>query len=99
MENIKPENFKNLENEIVVLDFYADWCNPCKGLLKVLEGLEEEYPNAKFVKMSVDEEPEYASEMGVRGLPTVFFYKNGVQVSQITGFSPPDKYKETLNSL
>lgn len=73
------------DNPAVILDFYADWCNPCKMLGGRLEKIAPQYPNVIFLKVNVDQFREVASAYDVKGLPTLIFFKNGKQVFRTTG--------------
>lgn len=70
-----------------VVDFYADWCGPCKMMMPVFEEVAEEYKGkVKIGKMNVDESPKTPGEFSVSGIPTIVFLKNGEEVSRLTGF-------------
>ena len=98
--NFKDEVF-NFEG-IVVADFYADWCGPCKMLSPLMEEMSKTNNNkdVKFVKINVDAEPELAGQFGIMSIPTVVFFKNGKKVSQKVGLASREDYehsvKETL---
>jgi thioredoxin len=64
-------------NNIVVLDFFATWCGPCKVLTPQLESLSKKYPNVVFLKVDVDEFEDIASQHQISAMPTIMFYKNG----------------------
>ncbi|MGH7145411.1 MAG: thioredoxin [Planctomycetota bacterium] len=79
----------------VVVDFYADWCGPCKMLAPVLDKLAAEYAGKiKFVKVNADLEPDLTSQAGVTGFPTVLFIKEGHAVDGVLGFAPYHVLKE-----
>jgi len=75
---------------IVLLDFYADWCAPCRMLGPVLEQIAEENADIKVVKVNVDENQALAGDFGVRGIPALYVLKDGKQVAQRAGFMPKD---------
>jgi len=82
-------NFKEAVAEgIVILDFYADWCAPCRMIGPVLEQITEENPDIKIVKVDVDNNMELANQFGVRGIPALFVLKDGKTVAQRAGFMP-----------
>lgn len=85
------DNFKEkTEQGTVILDFYADWCAPCRMIGPVLEQIAEEHPEIKVVKVNVDENIELANNFGVRGIPALFVLKEGKTVAQRAGFMPKE---------
>ena len=73
----------------VVVDFWAEWCGPCKQIGPALEELSDEYAGqVKIVKVNVDENPNSPAQMGVRGIPALFMFKGGEVVSNKTGAAP-----------
>ncbi len=74
----------------VLLDFYADWCAPCRMLGPVLEQIASENDDIKVVKVNVDENQALAGEFGVRGIPALYVLKEGKAVAQRAGFMPKD---------
>lgn len=75
---------------LVVVDFWATWCGPCKMLAPVLDSLSEDMNNVKFVKLDVDKNPALANEFKVTTIPTLKVIKNGEVVDSITGFRPKE---------
>ena len=79
----------------VLVDFWAEWCGPCKQIGPSLEELSDEMNGrVKIVKVNVDENPNSPAQVGVRGIPAVFFFKDGHVVSNLAGARP----KEALQS-
>ena len=73
----------------VVVDFWAEWCGPCRQIGPALEELAVEYAGrVKIVKVNVDENPDSPAELGVRGIPSLFLFKNGQVVSNKVGAAP-----------
>jgi thioredoxin len=81
--------------ESVLVDFYADWCGPCKALAPLLEELARETPNARVVKVNVDHSPELAARYEIDAIPKLLVFKNGEIVGQHMGLAS----KATLKSL
>lgn len=89
------DNFKDMTSgELVLVDFFATWCGPCKMLGPVLEQLDSDRAGVKIVKVDIDENRNLAREYGVMSVPTLFLMKNGTVVSQKMGYMP----KELLTS-
>ncbi len=73
----------------VVVDFWAEWCGPCKQIGPALEELSGEYAGrVKIAKVNVDENPAIAAQMGIRGIPALFLFKDGQVVSNRMGAAP-----------
>lgn len=88
------EEFKELINdELVIVDFFATWCGPCRMLGTVLEEIQNEY---KIVKVDVDECNELAKEYGVMSVPTIIKFKNGVEIEKNIGFLPKEQLIEWI---
>ncbi len=103
VKDIKADDFKKevLESDKPVLvDFWAEWCMPCKKMEPVIEGLSEEFKNhIKFFRLNVDENPSTAAEYSVRGIPTFFLFKNGEVVERITGVVSKKELTKKLKKL
>jgi len=84
----------------VIVDFWAEWCGPCRMVGPIIDEISNEY-NGKAVvaKLDVDSNQEFAAKYGVRNIPTVLFFKEGELVDRKVGVSPKENYTETLDSL
>ena len=83
----------------VVVDFWAEWCGPCKMIGPALEELSEEYGGSvKIVKVNVDENPSSPGQLGVRGIPALFLFKDGQVVSNKIGAAPKAAIKNWIDS-
>jgi thioredoxin 1 len=84
----------------VVVDFYADWCAPCRMLSPVLQRLAGEFEGKlKFVKVNVDEEISLANRFRISGIPALFFFRDGHPVDSAVGLLPPEELRNKLNRL
>lgn len=85
-------NFNDLINDDVVLvDFFATWCGPCRMLGPVLEEITSDRANIKIVKIDIDESPALAKNFGIMSVPTLLLFKQGRLVDQRTGFAPKEE--------
>ena len=83
----------------VLIDFWAEWCGPCRMLSPILDQLSEEMDGkVKIVKMNIDENPETPSKFGVRGIPTMLLFKEGKQIATKVGVQPKNVLQEWINS-
>ena len=80
-----------------LLDFYADWCGPCRMVAPIIEEIAREHPEYVVGKVNVDEEPELAGEYGVFSIPTLVVLKNGKVSRKITGARPKEKILDLFN--
>ena len=83
--------------EIALVDFYADWCGPCRMLAPIVESVAGERPDVLVAKVNVDENPGLAAEFGVFSIPTLVVLKNGVAVNQSVGVRPKDQILSLLS--
>tara|TARA_B110000977_G_C10880479_1_gene417289 strand:- start:72 stop:395 length:324 start_codon:yes stop_codon:yes gene_type:complete len=97
-DNFEPEV---VNSEIPVLvDFWAEWCGPCRMLAPILEQLSEEMgTEIKIVKMNIDDNPKTPSKLGVKGIPTMMIFKGGKQLSVKVGSQPKKNLKDWINSI
>ena len=87
---VNKNNFDEIKNseKRVLLDFYADWCGPCKMVSPIIDEIAEENPQYVIGKINVDENPELAMEFGVSTIPNLVIMENGVIINQIAGARP-----------
>ncbi|MFQ3580110.1 MAG: thioredoxin [Bacteroidales bacterium] len=101
--HLTEANFSQLvEKNIgpVVIDFWAEWCGPCRVVAPIIEELAKEYEGkATVLKCDVDDNAALATKYSIRNIPTVIFLKNGEIVDKIIGAVPKNKYVEALNKL
>ena len=83
----------------VLVDFFAPWCGPCRGMAPILDDLSKEYEGkVRICKMNVDENPATPQKYNVRAIPTLVLIKNGQTVEQITGALSKDSLKQLLDT-
>ncbi|MCW1293826.1 MAG: thioredoxin [Candidatus Parvarchaeota archaeon] len=99
-ENLDEDNFhQTLKGvDLALVDFWAEWCMPCKMLEPVLAEVEKEMGGKlKFFRLNVDENPNIASEYGIEGIPTLIVFKGGKPINAIVGFRPKAQLEKDIN--
>lgn len=89
--HVTTANFEEqvlLSDQTVIVDFYADWCGPCKMLAPVIEQIGNEHSEIKIAKVNVDEEPALGERYRVRGIPYIALFKDGKLARQVVGYKP-----------
>ncbi|NLN86450.1 MAG: thioredoxin [Syntrophomonadaceae bacterium] len=106
MSNVKTINTDNFESEVlkadkpVLVDFWAPWCGPCKMIGPVVDSLADENAAKLAVgKINVDENPTLAAQHGVRGIPTLLFFKAGEEVKRIVGGQSKNQLQKTIDEV
>jgi thioredoxin 1 len=85
---------------LVMVDFWAIWCGPCRMIAPTVEEIAKEYAGKlKVCKLNTDENPEIASKYKIMGIPTLMFFKNGEKVDQIVGAIPKPQLKAKIDQL
>ncbi len=84
----------------VVVDFWAEWCGPCKMMLPIVEELSGEYEGkVKIVKLNVDEAEDIPAQFGIRNIPTLLFFKNGEVVDKQVGAAPKQVLAQKIDAI
>jgi thioredoxin 1 len=99
---VTDSNFEELLNDDkpLVVDFWAEWCGPCRMLAPIIEELSAEYAGRVNIgKMDVDNNPETVSRFGIRNIPTVLFFKNGETADKCVGASSKAVFVEKIERL
>jgi thioredoxin 1 len=82
----------------VLVDFYADWCGPCKMLGPILEEISKETPDLKIVKINVDEAQKIAQQYGVMSIPTVYLFDGGVKAGRFVGIKSKEEILDFVSN-
>ena len=100
MKIIKSDEFRaEISEGVVLVDFFATWCGPCKMLAPVLEELSEELTEkAKIVKVDIDQSMDLADEFRITSVPTMILFKNGKAVESLVGFLPKERIKQVIEA-
>lgn len=97
-DNFQPEVLDS--KRVALVDFWAEWCGPCRMVGPVVEELAAEYEGKALVsKCNVDEHGEVAAQFGIRSIPTLLFFKDGELVDRVVGAVPKSTLKQKLDSL
>ena len=101
--NVTEQNFDEIIQKSkvpVLIDFWAEWCGPCKMLTPVIEELAAEYgETVKIAKVNVDQQPNLAARYGIRSIPTIIIFRAGEIVEQMVGMQAKEALKAKLDSL
>jgi thioredoxin 1 len=100
---ITDQNFDEMINntdKLILVDFWAQWCSPCKALAPVLEDASNDLSEKIVVlKINIDENPDSPQRYGVRGIPTIIFFKSGKEVDRQVGVIPKSKLYEKIEDV
>lgn len=99
MEIITSEQFeeKVLKNKkFVIVDFFANWCGPCKMLMPVLEEIDQEFDQVDIVKVNIDQDEDLAKKFGVLSIPTLIFFSKGEEVEKTIGYRQKSQIQEII---
>ncbi len=101
--HLNDTNFSNAvetDNSPILVDFWAEWCMPCRALAPVLDELSTEYKGkVRFAKVNVDECQDIPAKYGIRGIPTLILFNDGKKVTELVGNQPKEKIRSMLNDV
>jgi len=102
-KQVNDNNFEEIvlkSDKPVLVDFWAEWCGPCRAIGPIIEELSKEYDGKVLVvKLNTDENPVTPTNYGIRSIPTLLFFKNGRVVDKLIGAVPKSNIKAKLNAL
>ena len=101
IEHLTAQNFAHkTKNGIVLVDFWADWCMPCKMMAPILNDVAQATDGtASIYKLNVDEQQQVAARYGIRNIPTMILFKDGKEVERIIGVKPKDYIISSINKV
>lgn len=97
--NLTKDSYHNevMETEkVVVIDFWATWCGPCRMMAPVVEEVAKDYPDVKVCKVNVDEEPELSNAFKIVSIPTIVVIKNGEIIDSVVGYRPKEDIEKII---
>ena len=101
--NVNEEEFRKQVSEsdvLVLVDFWAEWCGPCKAIAPILENLQREFTEKiKIVKVNIDENSSLSEEYKIMSIPSLIAFKDGVRVGDIVGVSSPVVFRDFINKM
>lgn len=96
----KDETLKSLQDgELIIIDFFAKWCGPCQMLLPIYTEVANKQDSINMSSIDIDENPDIAADNGVMGVPTIVAFRNGKEISRITGFQTKEALVKFINSV
>ena len=102
VSNLSANEFNNAvstSGKLIVIDFWASWCGPCKMLSPIMDELSDEMTDVTFYKVNVDEERELASHFGISSIPTVLMIKDQKLVNQFVGYADKPTVQARINEV
>jgi thioredoxin 1 len=99
--DISGQNFEETitDNDIVLVDFWAEWCGPCKRFGPIYDKTSEQYEGVVFAKLDTDANPELTNQLGIEGIPTLMAFREGVMVFNQAGALPGPALKEVVDAV
>lgn len=99
MKQVNTQEFDNeIKEGVVFVDFFAEWCGPCKMMAPVVEEIEQEISSVKFIKVNVDDAEEIAMKYGIMSIPTFFLFKEGQLSKKMVGGHSKQEVIDFINN-
>lgn len=96
---VSDDNFEEevlQADKLVLVDFWADWCNPCQMVAPVVEKLDDNFDDLKVAKLNVDQNNQIASKYGINGIPALLLFKDGEKIEKMVGVKPYQEYEKVI---
>jgi thioredoxin 1 len=99
--NLKYDDLQSTldNNEIVIIDFWAEWCGPCKMFGPTFEKMSENYPDIKFTKVNTEEEKELAGAFGIQSIPTLAIFRDNIMLFKQPGALPENALEDVIKQV
>jgi thioredoxin 1 len=98
LQETNAQTFINdIQSGDVVVDFWAEWCGPCRILHPVLEEIDQERSDLKIISLNIDENQELAASLGIQSIPTMILFRGGQEIGRLVGAQPKRKIVEDLD--
>lgn len=98
MKIVNNQEFNEITKQgVVLVDFFANWCGPCRMMSPILEELDNQIDNLTVIKVDTDKEQQLAIKYGIQSIPNMIIFKDGKPIDQVIGFHPKEDMEEIIN--
>ena len=99
VSELTDQTFSEAMNGNVVIDFYTDWCAPCKAISPIIDRLSKDYNKVKFFKMNIESNNESVINCSIRSVPTIIFLKNGNEINRMSGYRHEKVLEDEIKAI